>query len=98
MYTAIYLHQLHIEAFWCTSADYIYSVEQENGVRGCYRAGSCWHTVFLHSIVVPDASDSAARASCGLLELPLLTAPKGVATLHHLHVEPHWTDLLAPSL
>ena len=29
----------------------IYSVEQKNGVRGCYRAGSCWHTVFLHSTV-----------------------------------------------
>ena len=23
----------------------------ENGVRGCYRAGNCWHTVFLHSTV-----------------------------------------------
>ena len=28
-----------------------YYVEQKNGVRGCYRAGSCWHTVFLHSTV-----------------------------------------------
>ena len=30
----------------------IYYVEQKNGVKGCYRAGSCWHTVFLHSTVV----------------------------------------------
>ena len=29
----------------------MYSVEQKNGVRGCYGAGSCWHTVFLHSTV-----------------------------------------------
>ena len=30
---------------------HMYSVEQKNGVRGCYRSGSCWHTVFLHSTV-----------------------------------------------
>ena len=29
----------------------MFSVEQKNGVRGCYRAGSYWHTVFLHSTV-----------------------------------------------
>ena len=29
----------------------IYYVEQKNGARGCYRAGSCWHTVSLHSTV-----------------------------------------------
>ena len=35
----------------CTS---IYSVEQKNGVRGCYRGGSCWHTFFSdnHSIYI----------------------------------------------
>ena len=29
----------------------VYYVEQKNGVRGCYRAVSGWHTVFLHSTV-----------------------------------------------
>ena len=29
----------------------MYYVEQKNGARGCYPAGSCWHTVFLHSTV-----------------------------------------------
>ena len=29
----------------------VYFVEQKHGVRGCYRASSCWHTVFLHSTV-----------------------------------------------
>ena len=28
-----------------------YTVEQKNGVRGCYRADSSWHTFFLHSTV-----------------------------------------------
>ena len=33
-----------------------YYVEQKKGVRGCYRAGICWHTVFLHSTVHIEAS------------------------------------------
>ena len=33
-----------------------YFVEQKNGVRGCYRGGSCWNTVFLHSTVHTRAS------------------------------------------
>ena len=36
---------------WVCQKDGKYPVEQKNGVRGCYRAGSCWHTVFLHSTV-----------------------------------------------
>ena len=42
----------------------MYSVEQKNGVRGCYHAGSCWHTVFLHSTVLyPVVQNSLVRGS-----------------------------------
>ena len=33
-----------------------YYVEQKNGVRGCNSAGTCWHTVFLHSTVHGSAN------------------------------------------
>ena len=53
----------------------IYSVEQENGVRGCYRAGSCWHTFFLHSTVLhshlPTPSVETEACDTSALFLPL---------------------------
>ena len=41
----------------------MYPVEQKNGVRGCYRAGSCWHTVFLiiRVLMGKELRESGAR-------------------------------------
>ena len=44
----------------------MYYVEQKNGVRGCYRPGSCWQTVFLHSLVVHLSTFSKSEAGVAI--------------------------------
>ena len=49
----------------------MYSVEQKNGVRGCYHAGSCWHTVFLHSTVLNTSLISNYHSTKNIIESEL---------------------------